>query len=114
MPRVCDHLAKSAIRLLRQSTTVPNTSNTSAFTAEISDMVASPFFVIAQLSQHHCEEPLRRSNPSRRTNEERMDCFVATLLAMTWRGRCSARGMTGRCWNSLNPGETFPAADARP
>src|SRR4051794_23976542 len=45
MPRVCDHLVKSAIRLLRQSTTVPNTSNTSAFTAEISDMVASPFLL---------------------------------------------------------------------
>src|SRR5260370_35551931 len=42
MPRVSPHLVKSAIRLVRQSTTVPNTSNTSAFTAEISDMVASP------------------------------------------------------------------------
>src|SRR5260370_38764897 len=38
MPRISDHLVKSAIRLVRQSTTVPNTSNTSAFTAEISDM----------------------------------------------------------------------------
>src|SRR6202051_2778574 len=38
MPRVPAHLVKSAIRLERQSTTVPNTSNTSAFTAEISDM----------------------------------------------------------------------------
>src|SRR6478752_26097 len=45
MPRVFDHLVKSAIRLVRQSTTVPNTSNTSAFTAEISDMF-SPFFVV--------------------------------------------------------------------
>src|SRR5437899_4547398 len=44
MPRVSDHLVKSAIRLVRQSTTVPNTSNTSAFTAEVSDMSASPFF----------------------------------------------------------------------
>src|SRR6185295_16430863 len=39
MPRVSDHLVKSAIRLLRQSTTVPNTSNTRAFTAETSDIV---------------------------------------------------------------------------
>src|ERR1700748_16556 len=38
MPRVSPHLVKSAIRLVRQSTTVPKTSNTSAFTAEISDM----------------------------------------------------------------------------
>src|ERR1700704_4120986 len=38
MPRLSAHLVKSAIRLERQSTTVPNTSNTSAFTAEISDM----------------------------------------------------------------------------
>src|ERR1700676_1228526 len=40
MPRSSAHLVKSATRLLRQSTTVPNTSNTSAFTAEISDMSA--------------------------------------------------------------------------
>src|SRR6202022_661572 len=40
MPRVSAHLVKSAIRLERQSTTVPNTSNTNAFTAEISDMFA--------------------------------------------------------------------------
>jgi hypothetical protein len=32
------------IRLVRQSTTVPNTSNTSAFTADTSDMRASPLF----------------------------------------------------------------------
>src|SRR6478672_8313526 len=44
MPRVSDHLVKSAIRLVRQSTTVPKTSNTSAFTAEISDMPPLPFF----------------------------------------------------------------------
>src|ERR1700761_456291 len=37
-PRFTDHAVKSAIKLERQSTTVPNTSNTSAFTAEISDM----------------------------------------------------------------------------
>src|SRR6185369_2180221 len=41
MPRVSDHLVKSAIRLERQSTTVPNTSNTRAFTAETSDMFPS-------------------------------------------------------------------------
>src|ERR1700686_678094 len=38
MPRLSAHLVKSAIRLERQSTTVPNTSNTRAFTPEISDM----------------------------------------------------------------------------
>src|SRR6476469_3334039 len=42
MPDVFDHFEKSLIRLVRQSTTVPNTSNTSAFTAETSDMVGSP------------------------------------------------------------------------
>src|SRR5260370_4734275 len=49
MPRVSAHSVKSAIRLERQSTTVPNTSNTSAFTAEISDMSA-PCFVFIYLS----------------------------------------------------------------
>src|SRR6266508_480002 len=43
MPRFSDHCVKSAIRLVRQSTTVPNTSNTNAFTAEISDMLAPCF-----------------------------------------------------------------------
>src|SRR4249920_3858156 len=49
MPEVSDHLVKSLMRLVRQSTTVPNTSNTSAFTAETSDMVGSPivFFVLS-------------------------------------------------------------------
>src|ERR1700682_4033054 len=45
MPEVSDHLVKSLIRLVRQSTQVPNTSNTSAFTPEISDMV-TPVFVL--------------------------------------------------------------------
>src|SRR5712671_2706866 len=40
MPRLSDHFVKSSIRLVRQSTQVPNTSNTSAFTAETSDMSA--------------------------------------------------------------------------
>src|SRR5438445_12283117 len=40
MPRFSDHLVKSAIKLERTSTTVPNPSNTSAFTAETSDMFA--------------------------------------------------------------------------
>src|SRR5229473_3294682 len=48
MPRFSDHLEKSAIRQVRQSTTVPNTSNTSAFTAEISDMF-TPCFVFGLL-----------------------------------------------------------------
>src|SRR5476651_1472407 len=52
MPRVFDHLVKSAIRLERQSTTVPNTSNTSAFTAEISDMFASNPFSCTTYSGH--------------------------------------------------------------
>src|SRR6267154_2274024 len=38
IPRFSPHLLKSAIRLVRQSTTVPKTSNTKAFTAEISDI----------------------------------------------------------------------------
>src|SRR5215207_6664313 len=44
MPDVSDHLVKSLIRLVRQSTTVPNTSNTSAFTADTSDMRGPPVF----------------------------------------------------------------------
>src|ERR1700710_1178875 len=44
MPRVSDHLVKSAIRLVRQSTTVPNTSDTRAFTADTSDMALSHFY----------------------------------------------------------------------
>src|SRR5438270_5493079 len=47
MPRVSDHLLKSAIRLVRQSTTVPNTSNTNAFTAERSDMLDSSLLLFA-------------------------------------------------------------------
>jgi hypothetical protein len=34
------------IRLVRQSTTVPNTSNTNALTPEMSDMVVSPYSVV--------------------------------------------------------------------
>src|SRR5580704_754863 len=51
MPRLSDHLVKSAIRLVRQSTTVPNTSNTKAFTAEISDMSCSPVFLVIHDAQ---------------------------------------------------------------
>src|ERR1700733_1728031 len=43
MPRVSPHVVKSAIRLERQSTMVPKTSNTSAFTAETSDMSISSY-----------------------------------------------------------------------
>src|SRR5438093_13323366 len=42
MPEVSDHLVKSLMRLVRQSTTVPNTSNTSAFTADTSDIGRPP------------------------------------------------------------------------
>src|SRR3954454_1900203 len=56
MPRCSPHLVKSAIRLVRQSTTVPNTSNTSAFTAETSDMVA-PFVVFWSLSSSFRDAP---------------------------------------------------------
>src|SRR5690349_6649242 len=41
MPDVSDHLVKSLMRLVRQSTTVPKTSNTRALTADKSDMRAS-------------------------------------------------------------------------
>src|SRR5947207_12165711 len=51
MPRFPDHFVKSAIRLVRQSTTVPNTSNTSAFTAEISDML-TPFVLFVSSFRH--------------------------------------------------------------
>src|ERR1700754_4216870 len=52
MPRVSDHLVKSAIRLVRQSTTVPNTSNTRAFTAEVSDMLHSRFLFLMGRSEN--------------------------------------------------------------
>src|SRR5665213_756579 len=42
MPRAAPHSVKSAIRLERQSTTVPNTSNTRAFTFDTSDIIALP------------------------------------------------------------------------
>src|SRR6266404_260235 len=62
MPRFSDHLVKSAIRLDRQSTTVPNTSNTSAFTAETSDMRAPRFnFVIPGWSEG--PDPESRDSP---------------------------------------------------
>src|SRR3954454_17207146 len=63
MPRCPPHLVKSAIRLLRQSTTVPKTSNTSAFTAEISDMVRSVSFAVAFefAGFAHISEPRARS-----------------------------------------------------
>src|SRR4051812_28435228 len=51
MPRFSDHFVKSLIRLVRQSTQVPNTSNTSAFTPEISDMSA-PIFLLLIPSKH--------------------------------------------------------------
>src|SRR5207302_9658123 len=54
MPRRSDHLVKSAIRLERQSTTVPNTSNTSAFTADNSDMSTPCSFVIPRCAIAHC------------------------------------------------------------
>src|SRR4029077_20955624 len=58
MPRFSDHLVKSAIRLVRQSTTVPNTSNTSALTAEISGMVAPlAFFVLLVIPGRAKREP---------------------------------------------------------
>src|SRR5215469_8964569 len=56
MPRVSPHLVKSLIRLVRQSTTVPNTSNTSAFTIERSDM-RTPFFIVLVIPGHAKREP---------------------------------------------------------
>src|SRR3954447_4454445 len=61
MPRVSDHFVKSAIRLLRQSTTVPNTSNTRAFTSSVW-FIVFPFdakpagFVIARSA---CDEAIQ-------------------------------------------------------
>src|SRR5262245_49102352 len=66
MPRVCDHLVKSLIRLVRQSTTVPNTSNTRAFTAEMSDIGYSPFSSFGHFSSC-CHSGARASaNPESR------------------------------------------------
>jgi hypothetical protein len=39
---------KSAIRLVRQSTTVPNTSKMSALTCERSDMFAPEFYFVVE------------------------------------------------------------------
>src|SRR5438445_2174428 len=73
MPRSSDHLLKSAIRLVRQFTTVQNTSNTRAFTAEISDMLGSSlllfrtnsYFVIPRCAIAHrgCARLAQARNP---------------------------------------------------
>src|ERR1700716_624809 len=82
MPRVSDHLVKSAIRLVRQSTTVPNTSNTSAFTAETSDM-STPCFSILSLRDAPTE--LAGAGGERRLDEgniaipQRLRCCALVL-----------------------------------
>jgi hypothetical protein len=51
----------------------------------------------------HCEERKRRSNPSRNKKEKsKLDCFVASLLAMTaeYGSRAGAR-------NDVNPTHAF-------
>src|SRR5205085_4775918 len=63
MPRSSDHLLKSAIRLVRQSTTVPNTSNTRAFTAEISDMLSSSLLLLFALIPISFRRLARTRNP---------------------------------------------------
>src|SRR6516164_6858636 len=61
MPRLSDHPVKSLIRLVRQSTTVPNTSNNSAFTAETSDMIAPFFPALPADSPRHAIQDRRSS-----------------------------------------------------
>src|SRR6516165_11667131 len=61
MARLCDHPVKSLIRLVRQSTTVPNTSNSSAFTAETSDMIAPFFPALPADGLRHALQDRRRS-----------------------------------------------------
>src|SRR5260221_14213027 len=68
MPRLSAHLVKSAIRLERQSTTVPNTSNTSALTAEISDMFTPVFvFLRFRFFRHSGASEARARNPYSRS-----------------------------------------------
>src|ERR1700745_2974840 len=85
MPRVSPHFVKSLIRLVRQSTTVPNTSNTSAFTADMSDML-TPFFVLACC--FHCHSVAMRQHGAR--NLEILRCAIAHL----WSGASYHPGMT--------------------
>ncbi|QDM18520.1 hypothetical protein FNL55_22680 [Tardiphaga sp. vice352] len=51
-------------------------------------------FLFALRSPRHCDEPLRRSNPDCACGS--LDCRVASLLAMTGRGRCSSRSSRPR------------------
>src|SRR2546430_11597807 len=60
MPEVSDHLVKSLMRLVRQSTTVPNTSNTSAFTADTSDIGRPPPFLVVIPGRAKCEPGISR------------------------------------------------------
>src|SRR3984957_6957235 len=99
MPRVSDHFVKSLIRLVRQSTPVPNTSNTRAFTAEISDMITSGFFLFSYLS-------FRGDAQHRTRNLEIFRCAIAHHSS-----RYACPGMTIA---NLNPDETSRAACARP
>src|SRR6266436_2253489 len=75
MPRVSDHLVKSLIRLVRQSTTVPNTSNTSAFTAEMSDMLA-PCFLFLSFRGARSANPESRDSGSGATHHPGMTALI--------------------------------------
>src|ERR1700710_712875 len=71
MPLFSDHLVKSAIRLVRQSTTVPNTSNTRAFTFGMSLIVSSLFSQAAEfvIARSTCDEAILLT-------AEPLDCFA--------------------------------------
>src|SRR3954453_9273554 len=78
MPRVSDHFVKSAIRLERQSTTVPNTSNTRAFTSGIALIVSFLFF------RRHPSSSLRGALATKQSSSFAPQDWIASLsLAMT-------------------------------
>jgi hypothetical protein len=93
------------IRLVRQSTTVPNTSNTSAFTADTSDMRGPPVF-----SFRH-SGAMRSIEPGIHFAYSSADGWILWCAIAHHSSRQEARpGMTV----SLNPGETCPAGGAPP
>src|SRR5919197_2287476 len=93
MPEVSDHLVKSLMRLVRPSTTVPITSNTSALTADTSDM--EPPFVPLIVIPGRAQRELWCAIAHLRISRFRVRCFASPRndghqrsLAMVREGGC--------------------------
>src|ERR1700682_5637200 len=101
MPEVSDHLVKSLIRLVRQSTQVPNTSNTSAFTPEISDMVTPVFVLVGFVIPGWSEGPDPESRDSGfALCAPRNDCVTSSLRHFFTSGQRD----NSSDWNASLPG----------